>query len=126
DNGDPRRNGRILASRPTPPSNGLKEQQKGRGPPMKELHFRSASELGRMMRRGEISSLELTDHFIARIEALDGKTNAVVARDFGRARKLAREADAALARGQSLGALHGLPMTIKDAYEVEGIVSTGG
>ena len=93
---------------------------------MKELHFRSASELGRMMRRGEISSLELTDHFIARIEALDGKTNAVVARDFGRARQLAREADAALARGQSLGVLHGLPMTIKDAYEVEGIVSTGG
>ena len=93
---------------------------------MKELHFRSASELGRMMRRGEISSLELTDHFIARIEALDGKTNAVVARDFGRARELSREADAALARGQSLGALHGLPMTIKDAYEVEGIVSTAG
>lgn len=93
---------------------------------MKELHFRSASELGRMMRRGEISSLELTDHFIARIEALDGKTNAVVARDFGRARQLAKEADAALAQGRSLGALHGLPMTIKDAYEVEGIVSTGG
>lgn len=93
---------------------------------MKELHFRSASELGRMMRRGEISSLELTDHFIARIEALDGKTNAVVARDFDRARLLAKEADAAQAAGRSLGALHGLPMTIKDAYEVEGIVSTGG
>ena len=93
---------------------------------MTGLHFRSASELGRMIRRGEISSAELTDHFIQRIEKLDGKTNAVVARDFDRARALAKEADAAQARGASLGALHGLPFTIKDAYEVEGIVSTGG
>lgn len=93
---------------------------------MTELHFRSASDLGRMIRRGEISSAELTGHFIERIEKLDGKTNAVVARDFDRARALAKEADAAQARGASLGALHGLPFTIKDAYEVEGIVSTGG
>jgi len=93
---------------------------------MTGLHFRSASELGRMIRRGEISSAELTGHFIERIEKLDGKTNAVVARDFDRALALAKAADAAQARGASLGALHGLPFTIKDAYEVEGIVSTGG
>ncbi|HAC58474.1 MAG TPA: hypothetical protein DCF73_09010 [Rhodobiaceae bacterium] len=93
---------------------------------MTELHFRSASDLGRMIRRGEISSAELTGHFIGRIEKLDGKTNAVVARDFDRAMSLAKKADEAQARGQSLGALHGLPFTIKDAYEVEGMVSTGG
>src|SRR5690606_37559899 len=96
------------------------------GTAVTELHFRSASQLGRMIRRGEISSAELLDHFIARIEKLDGKLNAVVARDFDRARSLAREADEAQARDENLGPLHGLPVTIKDAYEVEGITSTGG
>lgn len=96
------------------------------GTAVTELHFRSASQLGRMIRRGEISSAELLDHFIARIEKLDGKLNAVVARDFDRARSLAREADEAQARDENFGPLHGLPVTIKDAYEVEGITSTGG
>ncbi|MEQ8281782.1 MAG: amidase [Parvibaculum sp.] len=93
---------------------------------MTDLHFRSASDLGRMIRRREVSSAELTEHFIARIEKHDPKINAVVARDFDGARKAAKAADAALARGEVKGALHGLPFTIKDAYEVEGLVSTGG
>ena len=93
---------------------------------MTDLHFRSASALGRMIRRRELSSAELTEHFIARIEKHDPKINAVVARNFDGARKAAKEADAALARGEVKGALQGLPFTIKDAYEVEGLVSTGG
>ncbi|MEQ9153380.1 MAG: amidase family protein, partial [Parvibaculum sp.] len=93
---------------------------------MTELHFRSASDLGRIMRRRELSSVELTGHYISRIEKFDGKTNAVVARDFDRAMSLAKAADDAFARDEILGPLHGLPFTIKDAYEVEGIVSTGG
>lgn len=91
-----------------------------------ELHFRSAAELARMIRRREISSRELLEHFVARVELLNPKINAVVAKDIERARKLAHHADEAQARGESLGALHGLPTTIKDAFEVEGIVSTGG
>ena len=90
------------------------------------LHFRSGAELARMIQRREISSRELLDHYVARVEALDPMLNAVVARDIERARRLADEADALQARGGSLGALHGLPVTIKDAYEVEGITSTGG
>jgi len=91
-----------------------------------DLHFMSGSALGRMIQRGEISSRELLEHFIARVEFYNPKINAVVAKDLERARKLAQAADEAQARGEILGPLHGLPMTIKDAYEVEGIVSTGG
>ncbi len=90
------------------------------------LHFRSGASLGRMIQRREISARELLEHFVARVEQHNPKLNAVVAKDIERARKLALEADEAQARGESLGVLHGLPMTIKDAYEVEGIVSTGG
>ncbi|MDO8289860.1 MAG: amidase [Parvibaculum sp.] len=92
----------------------------------KDLHFRSGADLARMIQRREISSRELLDHYVARVEALDPMLNAVVARDIERAQRLADEADAAQARGARLGPLHGLPMTIKDAYEVEGITSTGG
>ncbi|NIJ42576.1 amidase [Parvibaculum indicum] len=93
---------------------------------MEELHFRSASELGRMLRAREIGSAELTEHFISRIETHNPRINAVVATDFDGARAAAKEADEALAKGEDKGPLHGLPFTIKDAYEVEGMVSTGG
>lgn len=93
---------------------------------MEELHFRSASELGRMLRAREIGSAELTEHFISRIEKLNPRINAVVATDFDGARAAAKDADEALAKGEDKGPLHGLPFTIKDAYEVKGMVSTGG
>ncbi|MEQ8267511.1 MAG: amidase [Parvibaculum sp.] len=93
---------------------------------MTELHFRSASDLGRMIRRRDVSSAEIADHFIARVERYDSRINAVVARDFEGAHKAAAKADEALARGEVLGPLHGLPFTIKDAYEVAGLTSTGG
>lgn len=90
------------------------------------LGFESAIELARMIRDREISSLELTRYFIARIERLDHAVNAVVVRDFDRALDAARAADAALARGEVLGPLHGLPMTIKEAYDVTGLATTWG
>ena len=73
----------------------------------------------------EISALELTDQFIARIEALDGDLNAVPVRDFTRAREAAREADAALARGERQPLL-GVPVTIKESYNVAGLPTTWG
>lgn len=91
-----------------------------------DLHFQSGGRLARMIQRREISARELLEHFIARVEHHDKKLNAVVAKDYDRAREKAVAADEALARGEYLGPLHGLPMTIKDAYEVEGITSTGG
>jgi amidase len=93
---------------------------------MSEMAFESAVELARRVREKEVSSLELTDHYIDRIERLDGDLNAVVVRDFDRARDAAREADAKLAAGEASGVLHGVPMTIKDSYNVEGLPTTWG
>jgi amidase len=91
-----------------------------------DLHFLPAVELCRLLAAGEVSSVELLDHFLRRVDELDGPLNSVVALDAERARQRATEADAARARGESWGALHGLPMTIKDAFETEGLVTTSG
>lgn len=95
-------------------------------PASPEVHFRSAAELARMIQRREISSRELLEIFIARGELHNPKLNAIVAKDIERAREKALAADEALAHGKIQGPLHGLPMTIKDAYEVKGVRSTGG
>ena len=88
--------------------------------------FSTATELAAAIKSGAVSSLELTDLYIDRIERHDGRTNAVVVRDFERGREAARAADAALARGEAHGALHGLPMTIKEAYNIRGLPTTWG
>ena len=90
------------------------------------LAFETATELARKIRVKEIGSLELTDYFIRRIEKHDGSVNAVVVRDFDRAREAAAEADAALAGGEIRGPLHGVPLTIKEAYDLEGTPTTWG
>ncbi len=90
------------------------------------LGFLSAVELARKLRRKEIGAEELARYFIGRIERHDDKLNAVVVRDFDRALDAAREADSALARGRELGPLHGLPMTIKESYDIAGLPSTWG
>jgi amidase len=87
---------------------------------------RSASELAAGIRSKQWSSRELLDLYLDRIERLNGPVNAVVTLDADRARDAADAADAALARGEVVGPLHGLPVTIKDAIETEGIRSTGG
>ncbi len=87
---------------------------------------RSASELAAGIRAKEWSSRQLLDLYLDRIDRLDGRVNSVVTLDGERARAAADAADAALARGDAVGPLHGLPVTIKDAIETEGIRSTGG
>jgi len=79
-----------------------------------------------MVRDKHVSALELVDAHIARIETENPRLNAVVAPDFDRARLRAQQADAALARGDVWGPLHGLPMTIKDSFETAGLVTTSG
>jgi len=90
------------------------------------LAFLSATELAQKIRAQETSSRELTDLYIERIERLDGDINAVVVRDFEAARLAADEADRALAEGREVGPLHGVPMTIKEAYDIEGLPTTWG
>ena len=91
-----------------------------------ETAFRSATELAGDLRARRIGCLELLDHYLARVERFNPDLNAVVAFDFDRARGRAREADAALARGEVWGPLHGLPMTVKDSYDVAGLPTTWG
>lgn len=73
----------------------------------------------------QVSSVELTNAAIARIEQLDGPINAVVVRDFDRALAQAKAADAAIARGERAPLL-GLPMTVKEAHNVAGLPTTWG
>ena len=93
---------------------------------MSDVAFRAAVDLASMVRNQEISALELADIYIDRIERLDGEINAVVVRDFERARAAARVADARLAAGDTVGPLHGVPMTIKESYDVGGLPTTWG
>ena len=86
----------------------------------------SATEQAAAIAAGEMSSRELTAHVIDRIERLDGDINAVVTRDFDAALERAAAADAAQAGGETLGPLHGVPFTAKDALMTAGIRSTGG
>lgn len=87
------------------------------------MFTKSASELAAMVRAKEVSSRELLDGYLDRVERLNPSINAVVTLDVERARAAADAADAASA---PLGPLHGLPITIKDAIATEGMRSTGG
>jgi amidase len=89
------------------------------------LNFATTKELTAALIGKKISALELADHFVARIEALDGKLNAVVVRDFERARAAAKAADAALARGEGRPLL-GIPIVIKESFDVHGLPTTWG
>jgi amidase len=93
---------------------------------MDDLAFANATELAEKIRSKQVGSRELTDHFIARIERIDGDLNAVVVRDFERARAAADEADAKLGKGEGTGPLHGVPMTIKESYNIAGLPTTWG
>ncbi len=93
---------------------------------MVDLDTATASEAVGALADGSLGSLELLDALVDRVDQLDGPVNAVVALDVDRARDRARRADADRAAGRSWGPLHGLPMTIKDAFETEGLVTTSG
>lgn len=90
-----------------------------------DLATATAGGLAEALRRREVSARELADAAVARIEALDGAINAVVVRDFERARACADAADAALAGG-GRGALLGVPMTVKESHDVAGLPTTWG
>ena len=93
---------------------------------MTDLHWWSATDLAAAIRGREISATEALEHQIARIDRLDGPINAVVHRDLERAREVARSADDAVAAGDDVGPLHGVPITIKDSFQTEGCVTTSG
>ncbi|WP_067677358.1 amidase [Nocardia miyunensis] len=90
-----------------------------------EWSFRTAEELIVALRAGEVTSVELTDEAIARIERDDKEINAICVPDFDRARDAAREADRARARGEDRPLL-GIPVTVKESYNIAGLPTTWG
>ncbi|HJV50716.1 MAG TPA: amidase [Noviherbaspirillum sp.] len=91
-----------------------------------ETAFLPATALAAAIRNRELGSRELLEHYLQRVERFNHDINAIVTLDIERARRRADLADAAIARGESWGPLHGVPMTVKDAYETEGIRTTAG
>ena len=93
---------------------------------MEEVLRASALSLGRAIRAKQVSSMEVVAAYLQRIDQVNPTINAVVQRIDERARAEAREADDALARGETRGPFHGVPFTVKDIFDVAGVVSAVG
>src|SRR5688500_9253456 len=90
-----------------------------------ELTTLSASELARLVRGREVSPVEVVAAHLGRVERLNPQLNAVVTLAPDTLER-AREVEAALMRGETLGALGGVPLTVKDTIEVRGLRATSG
>ncbi|WP_306364124.1 amidase family protein [Nocardia sp. CC227C] len=90
-----------------------------------EWNCRSAEDLSAALHTGEVSSVELTEEAIARIERDDEVINAICVPDFDRARAAARRADEARARGEDRPLL-GIPVTVKESYDMAGLPTMWG
>ena len=91
-----------------------------------DLTTYSASKLAELIRNNVVSSEEVVKSHISRIKEVNPKLNAVVVLTEKSALNSAREADSLTQKSKSLPPLHGVPVTIKDAFEVAGVISTGG
>ena len=91
-----------------------------------ELLFKSATELAEMIRKQKISCVDLTTAYLDRILAVNPSINAAVQICGERAIQEAEDCDKLLSQQTLLGPLHGIPMTIKDSLDTEGVISTGG
>jgi amidase len=92
----------------------------------KDLEFSSAVEAARAIRDGSVSSFELTQHILSRIEEYNAKLNAIVTLTADEALTRAKHADEALAQGDIWGPFHGVPCTVKDTYWTKGVRTTAG
>lgn len=91
-----------------------------------ELHYWSATRVAEAIRRREITSRQYLEHLLDRVGRLDGPLNTIVTLDAERARNEADSADEAVERGEKLGPLHGVAMTIKDSFQTAGMRTTSG
>ena len=95
-------------------------------PSPEDLSFESALVAAQRIRNGDVSSVELTEHIIARIEKHDETLNAIVVQIFDQARTRAKAADVALAGGERWGPFHGVPVTVKESFDLAGLPTTAG
>lgn len=94
--------------------------------PDPSIIYASAKSIAAAIQEKRVSAVEVVEAHLARIDEVNGALNAVVQLCAERALDEARAADSAAARGESLGALHGVPITLKDSLDTEGVVTTGG
>src|SRR5215213_2207324 len=94
--------------------------------PDTELCFTPAIELARRIRAKQLSAVELLEAHLAQIERVNPRVNAVITLVGDQAIAQARAADAALARGDAVGPLHGLPIAHKDLFPTKDIRTTSG
>ncbi|MBI3196288.1 MAG: amidase [Rhodospirillales bacterium] len=90
------------------------------------LPFQTAKQLAAAVRKRKIGCLELLDLYLKRVEAYNPELNAIIATDIEGARKQAKAADKAVKAGKKLGPLHGVPMTIKESFDIAGYPTTWG
>lgn len=90
------------------------------------LAFLAAAEQGRLVRDRKISPVELTELYLRRIERLDGKLRSYITVCGDLALEMARGAEEEIGRGRYRGALHGLPVAVKDQMHIAGVRTTGG
>src|SRR5687768_7376429 len=91
-----------------------------------DLCYTPALELARLIRARELSPVELLEAFFARIQRINPAINAYCTVAYDRAREEAREAESAVANGEPLGPLHGVPVSIKDLTATAGVRTTMG
>jgi amidase len=91
---------------------------------MDKLVYQTAVELAESIRSRQFSSVEVVEAFLSQIASHNPTLNAIVTLDEAGARECARQADAALTRGELWGPLHGVPVTIKDSFETAGLRTT--
>ena len=93
---------------------------------MSDIIYSSANAIAKAIQDGDVSAVEVVQAHLQRIAEVNERLNAVVQLCEERALEEAKDADAALARGESKGPLHGVPMTLKDSIDTEGVITTGG
>jgi amidase len=93
---------------------------------MAEINFLSAMQMAEQVRRGKLSPLELAEAHLEQIERLNPKLNAFVQVDVEGVRRQAKEAESAVKRGDALGKLHGVPISIKSSIQVAGLRCEAG
>ena len=93
---------------------------------LNEIALLSSTEMSRRMGAGELKAEQILDAVLDQVRTYNSVLTAVVTLNEQGAREQARKADAALANGESLGALHGIPITIKDSFATAGLLTTSG
>jgi len=93
---------------------------------MQNVAYRSAKQLASLIRRNKVGCLELLEFYLERTERYNPGLNAIIFTGIKAARQRAKAADTALARGENWGPLHGVPMTIKESFDVVGMPTTWG